>query len=83
MIIARRSFLIGLGALFAAPAIVHAENIMRVRARLVLRGPVMELIGISDIYGDDGVGDIISTYGKQELDDIAARIMAAQLVVLR
>lgn len=38
MILARRSFLAGLGSLLAAPAIVHAGNIMPVRSieRLIL-----------------------------------------------
>lgn len=31
MILARRSFLVGLGSMLAAPAIVHAANIMPVR----------------------------------------------------
>lgn len=34
MIIGRRSFLTGLGALLAAPAIVHAGNLMPIRVKL-------------------------------------------------
>ena len=80
MILPRRSFLIGLGAIITAPAIVRAESIMRVR---VMRGPVLELIGLTGDCGDDGVGDIISSYSKRELEDIAARIMHAQIVIVR
>lgn len=36
-VIARRSLLIGLGSLIAAPAIVKAEHIMKVRTPIVLR----------------------------------------------
>ena len=78
----RRSFLIGLGALITAPAIVRAENIMRVRP-LVMRGPVLQVFGFSGICGDDGAGDIISSYSKRELEDIASRIMHAQIVIVR
>lgn len=81
--IRRRSFLIGLGALITAPAIVRAENIMRVRVMLPMRGPTLELIGLTGDCGDDGVGDIISSYSKRELEDIASRIMAAQIVIVR
>ena len=77
----RRSFLIGLGALITAPAIVRAESIMRVR--VTMKGPALEVWGFSGICGDDGVGDIISSYSKRELEDIASRIMHAQIVIVR
>ena len=43
MITSRRSFLIGFGALIAAPAIVRATNIMPVRQMLVLPEKISDL----------------------------------------
>jgi hypothetical protein len=84
IILPRRSFLLGLGALIAAPAIVHAENIMHVRARVLpMRGPALELIGFTDICGDDGLGEIIDTFGKADLAEIARKILAADIVYVR
>jgi hypothetical protein len=77
MLIARRSFLVGL---ITAPAIVHAENIMRVR---VMRGSTLEVFGFSGITATDAAGVIIDCYDPRYLDLIAARIMAAHIVVVR
>lgn len=58
MITSRRSFLVGFGALIAAPAIVHASNIMRVKQMLIL---------------PDQISDItfpIEGYARSVLDDI-------------
>lgn len=44
MIHTRRKFLTGLGSLLAAPAIVHAGNLMPVKAlRVPLRGSITEI----------------------------------------
>jgi hypothetical protein len=39
--IARRSFLAGLGSMLAAPAIVHAGNLMPISAKLITPDPVV------------------------------------------
>lgn len=44
MQLARRSFLLGLGAAVAAPAVVHATSLMPISARLILP-PKTEIIG--------------------------------------
>lgn len=47
MILGRRSFLVGMGAMLAAPAIVHAGNLMPVKAFKIIRLPTefeLELI---------------------------------------
>ena len=83
LILPRRSFLIGLTALITAPAIVRAQNIMRVRVMLPMRGPMLEVFGFSGISGADDTATIIDSYSAQELEDIASRIMAAQIVIVR
>ncbi len=80
MIIARRSFLAGLGALIAAPAIVSAANIMPVSAKLLLP-PVadFDVIRLVDDRGIqvfrqtwtgsihmDEVGKLLAEHGAQE-----------------
>lgn len=42
MILGRRAFLSGLGALLAAPAIVHAGNLMPVSAKMVAPVSLLE-----------------------------------------
>lgn len=57
MIHIRRKFLIGLGTMLAAPAIVHAGNLMPVKA---LAQPVLREIDLLDAYGRSPAMDVLA-----------------------
>ena len=69
MIIQRRKFLLGLGAMFAAPAIVAYEHIMPVRA-ILFSGPWLDVIGL------DGAIDRL----RDPDEETVRKILAAQIV---
>lgn len=63
--IARRSFLSGLASLIAAPAIVHAGNLMPVRA-VKWAAPKANTIELTAVRGHFAIGDMITIHGMPE-----------------
>ena len=55
----RRSFLLGLGAMITAPAIVHAHNIMPVRS-FKMYGPCLKVVGAGGVVEYLTVMDLLT-----------------------
>jgi len=59
IVTSRRNFLIGFGSLIAAPAIVHIENIMPVRASVIIKNPPFVFTG----WDEEIVRRVCEMYG--------------------
>lgn len=63
MILPRRSFISGLAAALAAPAVVRAANIMPVRTPVLLRDAVLRHISVYDVTQDQLITRLDVRYG--------------------
>jgi hypothetical protein len=79
VIIHRRSFLLGLSAMFAAPAIVRFESLMPVRS-MRFTGPPLELIGVDGAVIKLEVTDFL---GAQNDDLLLHKILGSAIVYVR
>jgi hypothetical protein len=65
-LIHRRSFLLGLGAAFAAPAIVKAESLMKVPARRLLTTDEIVNSAVEMLYGRSPLLDALPLMMEQQ-----------------
>ncbi len=81
MIHTRRKFLTGMGSLLAAPAIVHAGNLMPVKAAKLLTLEDYQVRILEPLYGRSPAMDALGDY--RGLWQVRWRILAEELMPQR